>query len=53
MAAQLLQHTRKTWGVKLGDTNCLILWVRCRVQQVEEIFQNGSRAFGIAVALDE
>ena len=53
MAGQLLYITMKLPGDKLDHADGIFLRVRCRVRRVEEMLQNGSKAFGIAVALDE
>ncbi len=50
MAGQLVHVTIRLL-VACSDT--VFLTLRCRVQRVEKISQNGSKTFGVAVALDE
>jgi hypothetical protein len=53
MAGQLLHVTMKLPGDPVTDSDRVSLTLRCRVHRVEEIKQNGSKTFGVAVALDE
>jgi PilZ domain-containing protein len=53
MKGQLVHVTISLSGGLIAGSDTVSLTMRCRVQRVEEISQNGSRAFGVAVALDE
>jgi len=53
MKGQLVHVTISLSGGPIAGSDSVYLTLRCRVQRVEKIFQNGSKTFGIAVALDE
>jgi hypothetical protein len=53
MAGQLVHVTIRLFGDLVVSTDSVSLTLRCRVQWVEEITRNGSKIFGVAVALDE
>jgi hypothetical protein len=53
MKGQLVHVTISLSGGPIAGSDSVCLTLRCRVQRVEKIFQNGSKTFGIAVALDE
>jgi hypothetical protein len=53
MVAQLVHVTIRLSGDLVAGSERVSLTLRYRIQRVEEIFQNGSKTFGIAVALDE
>jgi hypothetical protein len=53
MRGQLVHVTISLSGDLIADSDSISLTMRCRVQRVEEISQNGSKTFGVAVALDE
>jgi hypothetical protein len=53
MVGQLLHVTMRLSGDPVAGSDPVTLTLRCRVQRVEEIIRNGSKAFGVAVALDE
>ena len=50
---QLLHVTMRLSGDPVAGSDRGSLKLRCRVQRVEEMIRNGSKAFGVAVALDE
>jgi hypothetical protein len=53
MAGQLVHVTIRLFRGWVTSSDSVSLKLRCRVQWVEEITRNGSKAFGVAVALDE
>jgi hypothetical protein len=53
MAGQLVHVTIRLSGDMVAGSDSVFLTLRYRIQRVEEIFQNGAKTFGIAVALDE
>ena len=53
MAGQLVHVTIRLSRGLVAGSDSVSLTLRCRVQRVEKISQNGSKAFGVAVALDE
>jgi hypothetical protein len=53
MAGQLVHVTIRLSGDLVADSDSVSLTLRCRVQRVEKISQNGLKTFGVAVALDE
>ena len=53
MAGQLVHVTIRLSGDLVAGSDSVSLTLRCRVQRVEKISQSGSKAFGVAVALDE
>jgi hypothetical protein len=53
MAGQLVDVTIRLSGDLVPGSDRVSLTLRCRVQRVEKIAQNGSKRFGVAVALDE
>jgi hypothetical protein len=53
IAGQLVHVTIRLSGDLVGDSDSVCLTLRCRVQRVEKISQNGSKTLGVAVALDE
>jgi hypothetical protein len=53
MVGQLLHVTIRLSRGLVAGSDSVSLTLRCRVQRVEKIFQNGSKTFGVAVALDE
>jgi hypothetical protein len=53
MAGQLLHVTMRLFGDPVTGSDRISLTLRYRIQRVEEISQNGSKAFGVAAALDE
>jgi hypothetical protein len=53
MAGQLVDVTIRLSGDLLAGSDRVSLTLRCRVQRSEKISQNGSKRFGVAVALDE
>jgi hypothetical protein len=53
MKGQLVHVTISLSGGLIAGSDSISLTLRCRVQRVEKISQNGSKTFGVAVALDE
>jgi hypothetical protein len=53
MVGHLLYVTMRLSGDPVAGSDRVSLKLRCRVQRVEEIIRNGSKAFGVAVVLDE
>jgi hypothetical protein len=53
MSGQLVDVAITLSGDLVAGSDRVSLTLRCRVQWVEKISQNGSRTFGVAVALDE
>jgi hypothetical protein len=53
MKGQLVHFTIRLSGVPVAGSDSVSLMLRCRVQRVEELIENGSKIFGVAVALDE
>jgi PilZ domain len=53
MVGQLVHVTIRLFGDLVASPDNVSLTLRCRVQWVEEITRNGSKTFGVAVALDE
>ena len=52
MAGQLVHVTIRLSGDPVAFSDRVSLTLRCRVQWVEEITRNGSKTFGVGVALD-
>src|ERR1700687_941085 len=53
MVGQLVHVTIHLSGGLLLGSESVTLTLRCRVQRAEELIRNGSKTFGVAVALDE
>jgi hypothetical protein len=53
MVGQLIHVTIKLSGDPVASSDRVSLKLRCRVQRFEEMFRNGAKTFGVAVALDE
>lgn len=53
MVGQLVHVTIRLSGDPVAGSDRVSLTLRYRVQRVEEMIRNGSKAFGVAVALDE
>jgi hypothetical protein len=53
MKGQLVHVTISLSGGPIAGSGSIFLTLRCRVQRVEKISENGSKLFGVAVALDE
>jgi hypothetical protein len=52
IAGQLLHITMRLSGDPVTGSDRISLTLRCRIQRVEVISQNGLKTFGVAVALD-
>jgi hypothetical protein len=52
MVGQLVHVTIRLSGDPVAGTDCISLTLRYRVQRVEKTVRNGSKTFGVAVALD-
>jgi hypothetical protein len=53
MPGQTLRIIMKLSVNRLSGTDSIFLTLRCRVRRVDEMFLNGLKQFGCAVALDE